>query len=297
MDKYLNKAEVAAGVTKDSGVKSVGSGGGFNANRKLKLDEQRQVDEWLNKQQDDSFKDAQEHYEKRIELVKEFERLARENSEEDAKATWEIRKSLEEEATRKAKEESDKRTRISEDEAIRINQAFTNMRSSLIDSAQQLSQSLIKSLFGNVDEKKEKSKAHLMTALSFAISHGAAAAKIWTTAKTWQEGLAESIGVSANLFTQEAIAHAAINKYAMGTSYSRGGRSIVGEREPEIVDLPPGARVTPVSKLHQSGESINVTLNVQDFSGNIATTLQGEFRNGDGRGLISYITDQVKRAM
>ena len=40
-----------------------------------------------------------------------------------------------------------------------------------------------------------------------------------------------------------------VPKYASGTNYARGGLSLVGERGPELVDLPRGSRVTPNNKL------------------------------------------------
>ncbi|HEX2958859.1 MAG TPA: hypothetical protein VHO70_18640, partial [Chitinispirillaceae bacterium] len=146
---------------------------------------------------------------------------------------------------------------------------------------------------------KEKERAHALTAAQFGMAHGMAAAKIWSTAKDWKEGLAESIGVSVGLFAQEIKAHAEINKYEQGTRYARGGRSLVGEREAEVVDIPVGSRVTPLSKMNQpiGGNTTNLYLQVQDNTGNISRMVLKEMRNGEGDRLTDHIIGLTKRAM
>ncbi|MGW5074075.1 phage tail tape measure protein [Rhodococcus sp. NPDC004095] len=58
-----------------------------------------------------------------------------------------------------------------------------------------------------------------------------------------------------------------LNKHATGTAYSPGGRSVVGENGPEIVDMPQGAQVTPAYRTRNelaggAGNTINVTQHI-----------------------------------
>lgn len=170
---------------------------------------------------------------------------------------------------------------------------------SSIDAAKAIGDIAFETILGKLDMKKEKERAHAITAAQFSMAHALAAAKIWSSAKSWQEGLAESIGVSAGLFAEEIRSHVNINKYELGTNYSKRGRAVVGEREPEVVELPLGSRVTPMSKYSSQGQepSIHVTLNTHDYSGRLSSTLKREFKNGDGRDVINYIADQVKKVV
>lgn len=59
---------------------------------------------------------------------------------------------------------------------------------------------------------------------------------------------------SAGLFGKSI--QASLNKtpaFALGTSFAPGGLSLVGERGPELVDLPRGSRVTPNNELRRMG--------------------------------------------
>ena len=47
-----------------------------------------------------------------------------------------------------------------------------------------------------------------------------------------------------------------------GTDFSKSGRFLVGERGPEIVDLPGGSQVTPNNQIQGGGDTFNITLNV-----------------------------------
>lgn len=61
-----------------------------------------------------------------------------------------------------------------------------------------------------------------------------------------------------------------VPKYARGTNYHQGGRAIVGEEGPEIVDLPSGSRVYPHGTYPQGGgDTYYITIdakNVQEFN-------------------------------
>ena len=72
--------------------------------------------------------------------------------------------------------------------------------------------------------------------------------------------------------------------FASGTSFAPGGLAVVGERGPELVDLPRGSRVLPngaggttVNVINNSGESANVRRS----------------NDGNGRELINVIIGQV----
>jgi len=59
-----------------------------------------------------------------------------------------------------------------------------------------------------------------------------------------------------------------VNEYASGTSYARGGLSLVGEQGPELVNLPRGSRVWNADDTRNmmGGEQISVTIH-QNFAG------------------------------
>lgn len=61
-----------------------------------------------------------------------------------------------------------------------------------------------------------------------------------------------------------------VPKYARGTNYHQGGRAIVGEEGPEIVDLPRGSRVYPNGVYPQGGgDTYNITIEartIQEFN-------------------------------
>lgn len=63
----------------------------------------------------------------------------------------------------------------------------------------------------------------------------------------------------------KAVTGTATRGYAVGTKYHAGGRALVGEEGPEIVDLPAGSRVYTAAetrRLMRKGETFNLTLNV-----------------------------------
>lgn len=60
-----------------------------------------------------------------------------------------------------------------------------------------------------------------------------------------------------------------VPKYALGTNDAKGGLSLVGERGPELVNIPQGSQVVPTEKTKEllsqrntvSGDNINITIN------------------------------------
>jgi len=52
------------------------------------------------------------------------------------------------------------------------------------------------------------------------------------------------------------------NQFAMGTDFAPGGRALVGENGPEIVNIPRGASVTPAHRTMSGGHDGGVTVNI-----------------------------------
>ncbi len=65
-----------------------------------------------------------------------------------------------------------------------------------------------------------------------------------------------------------------IGQNATGTDYWRGGLTWVGEREPELLNLPRGTSITPASKLKTSSSAPNVKINVINNTGTQARVRQ-----------------------
>jgi hypothetical protein len=53
--------------------------------------------------------------------------------------------------------------------------------------------------------------------------------------------------------------------YALGTNFARGGMSLVGERGPELVNLPRGSKVTPNHKMGGNTYNINGVITTDQF--------------------------------
>lgn len=73
-----------------------------------------------------------------------------------------------------------------------------------------------------------------------------------------------------NLFSDDdKTATNNVPKYALGTNDAKGGLSLVGERGPELVNIPQGSQVVPTEKTKEllsqrntvSGDNINITIN------------------------------------
>jgi phage-related tail protein len=91
----------------------------------------------------------------------------------------------------------------------------------------------------------------------------------------------------------------AIQGWASGTNYAPGGLSVVGERGPEIMNIPRGAQIIPndilrqlsemnFSKLNTASPSINLNIQV---TGN--TTLDGQIV---ARSVFKHIDKEVRLA-
>ena len=97
-----------------------------------------------------------------------------------------------------------------------------------------------------------------------------------------------SAGIGASIFGVPAAA---------GGGVSSGGVTLVGEKGPELVDLPKGARVTPNSALgglkHFGGGNNQVVVNVNNFSGE-KTKVQHS-NDAQGNELINVVVGEVDK--
>ncbi len=118
--------------------------------------------------------------------------------------------------------------------------ANAKRRAAIRDKAQAISQSLIN------------------TAL--AITSVFAQAPGGAISKGIQAAIIGGLGAAQTAF----IAAQPLPQFAQGTGFSPGGRAIVGERGPEIVDLPQGSNITPNSQItNETFDNREITINVQ----------------------------------
>ena len=176
-----------------------------------------------------------------------------------------------------------------------MNSIRMSMVQASVDAAQRLSEFAVESLFGDVNMAEEKEKAMSMVWTQFAIAHAAAAASIWSGSGSWQEKLIESIGVSAALFTDQAIAMANIAKAATGADFTTSGPQLL------MVGDNPGGRervqVTPIGSPNVNGPqgsaSSSSTMNLNIYDAVTGDRLVRMLRNGE---LSSFVPD-LKRAL
>jgi phage-related tail protein len=100
-------------------------------------------------------------------------------------------------------------------------------------------------------------------------------------------GVADAVSGLINLFGDAKDASSGVNapstsssgKFAVGTSYFRGGTATIHERGAEVVDLPKGTRIWPHSdslkmaynegKAEGGGKGGNVTINIPKLADSI----------------------------
>ena len=85
--------------------------------------------------------------------------------------------------------------------------------------------------------------------------------------------------------------------HAGGSDFFSGGSTLIAEREPEIVDLPRGSSITPLSKIRRGGGGTTVQLNVQlppsglyspEAARFLVTQLEQWLRSGGGIKGLTY---------
>lgn len=106
-----------------------------------------------------------------------------------------------------------------------------------------------------------------------------------------QLGKAGAFGGDASSFLNRTPA------YARGTSFARGGLSLVGEQGPELVDLPRGARVTPNNKIGRGGNTYYLSGNLltPEFWARIESGDVGAARAGAAGGVASLQNQSRRR--
>jgi tape measure domain-containing protein len=254
----------------------------------------------------DVYKIKQKEYEETLALRKSFDEsklaLIKDASEREVEELR-VRQAYEIEMFRGTEEQKklilqkqlNESTALERQHAAERKTLHNNLALAIADSSKGISDSIIGSALNSIDIGKEKEAARALVSIKYAVAAAEAALSIWLSPKPVAFKVVESAKAGTALAAGYAVAMSNINKYEMGTNYSRGGRALVGERGPEIIDLPAGSRVTPNNQV-SAQQPINVTMYVTDNSGNITNKLQREFRNGDGREVINYITDQVRKA-
>ncbi|OWU80432.1 hypothetical protein ATO1_08755 [Phaeobacter sp. 22II1-1F12B] len=105
-------------------------------------------------------------------------------------------------------------------------------------------------------------------------------ASIVTGSSSAKDALAGLLGQLAQLYAQQAFTslfgNVKLPFLATGTSFHQGGPAIVGERGPEVVNLPRGSQVFSAARSNQmmsGGGSVHVTVSV-DQSGNIVPVIE-----------------------
>ena len=85
-----------------------------------------------------------------------------------------------------------------------------------------------------------------------------------------------SIGAFGKGFAGRVNSAPAIPAFANGTNFAPGGMALVGERGPELVNLPRGSQVIPN---HKMGGTTHVTVGVDPRNGNITAFVDGQIAN------------------
>jgi len=138
-------------------------------------------------------------------------------------------------------------------------------------SARQTNEALHSLGMQAVANSKMAAKKKKAILIAMAISEGAAAAMSATRAawsdmsnSTVYEAIAKNIAGVAQVATIQAAQIAAISsaKFATGTSFAPGGMALVGERGPELVNLPRGSQVVTNAMTRQIMNNPQVTYNI-----------------------------------
>lgn len=292
---------------------------------------------WFDKVKADSYKDAEVQYNKRIELNKQFEKMATDASEADVKARWEkrvetekmyqqlridtikdpIQKELElhklkySELESMASGNADAILNIQKAKALdeaRIEEfkkktMQDNMKAGLDSTVNNLNQMASQwKVFGGL----YKTAAVTQTIID---TYSGAQAAFKSLAGIPIVGAALG-GVAAGAAIAGGLARVAMikkQKFASGTIYAPGGWSTVGENGPEDMYIPGGAMIVNnrESKHYNNSSSRSVTNNngttmnvtLVDNSGSIAKQMSTRIRDGAEDELVRMLTQRASRIM
>jgi hypothetical protein len=104
-------------------------------------------------------------------------------------------------------------------------------------------------------------------------------------------GAAEATGIVA---VAEA-AKAGINQFASGTPSAPGGLALIGERGPELMNIPRGAQIfnnQQTTRMLNSGNS-NVTVHIHGKNDDVTETLICKIRSGESNALLNLIKQNI----
>jgi len=172
----------------------------------------------------------------------------------------------------KKQEELTQEEKRQSEERIRQAQREAEQKSALLNAQGDMTYNLIglgaQALIASRAQGREQQKIAAAAAIIQGnVAAGFAIAKVWQSAKSWQEGVAESIAIGAGI-TASTIAIASqikAQKFAAGTRSAPGGMAMVGEFGPEMMYVPQGARIynnNETRNMFGGNSSVNVTLNI-----------------------------------
>ena len=163
----------------------------------------------------------------------------------------------------------DKVTAFVKNEIEIIKTNFSNMATAIKTKATEIWEG-IKSVFGSVSSWVD---AHIIQPLANLVPD-------------WLKNIFSGGSAKADITVRDERSNprSAPGKNALGTPYWKGGPSWVGERGPELLNLPSGSKITPMNRVKESGTNINVYLTVQ---GNLYSNEQAKREFGE------YIANEV----
>ena len=145
------------------------------------------------------------------------------------------------------------RTKIEADAAQRrkdLMWAEFQMKESIVRGTGALTQETLGMLAASLDAETKFAKGLQVVSAALALIEGAVAGAmaiktVWASSSSWQEGLAVSLVVGAEVAAATAALVSSIKsaQFAKGTSSAPGGMALVGEQGPELVNLPRGSQV------------------------------------------------------
>lgn len=234
--------------------------------------------------------DADERAFAQMELkhIRELEAV-RDNTE----AIANIKKAHELEVTEAQRQQNEGRRKIEQDHLTFIKGKNADIATSMAN----LTDTVIGSM--RAATKEQQSILNAAAIFNMIAAAGAASYKIWTTSESWQEGLIAQVAVVAALIAEGVAMGNQIRSqsFAGGTLFAPGGPSRINEQGGEIVNLPPGAQVTPANQTerivkNQIDKSIGpMTINV--YHQNTGDELIKMTRTGKMRDFIGVLKDEM----
>jgi hypothetical protein len=194
-----------------------------------------------------------------------------------------------------AREENEKKTTemIKEEERIRSQIRQTTVQG-IISVSNAMASGLEGELSMRAKSKSEQKKAAMESAIiNYAMGLGGAGASIWTTAGgSWQEKLAESIAIDAELTAAFALQMSKISSAATGGRFQTHGPGLYmfGDNASGVEDVTVRPRGTPnVYGGTDDGGSGGITIHVHDATtgDKVVQLFQRALRDGSAKNLVA----------